>query len=513
MAKRADPSQIEFLVHQAAMLERAGRVHEAIDAMVSATGAAPARADLAHRAGVLMIRGRRYRDAVAMLTRASALAPKDAVIHHDLGTALFRDGEFARAAERFERANALDPKNAVHLVSLAFARERMRDRAGAMAAAESALALDPSNGSAMVVVADELVRSGRAEEAIAMAGRALATPLPGRMEARAHHVQGRALERLGRHDEAFAAHMRCNEAVRVRAGGQAALEKPIERLMRDVRREGLAEVFQRWAAEAPSNTPDPVFLCGFPRSGTTVVEQIIGMLPGVATNDEQAHAGLVLREMQRARPGMLDGDLVEAFDRLTAQEVERHRAMFWAQIVERMPGRGAGVVAIDKQPLRLMDLVLVQRLFPRARMIVMVRDPRDVCLSALFQNFDPNPAMARFLTVETTGAFYAEVMSFWLEMRGIVTMPWLEVEYGALVRDLAGQSRRIAGFLGVEWTADVARFHEAAGGRAVTSASYNAVTEAINDRSVGRWRKYAAHLGPVIEAVRPIVKAYGYEES
>jgi len=229
-----------------------------------------------------------------------------------------------------------------------------------------------------------------------------------------------------------------------------------------------------------------------------------------------ANPAVVLEDIERRTPGSLARNLTDVLDEIPADRLGPYRQMFWEEIVRRMPGYkaggpNAGITAIDKQPMRLLDIGIVQRLFPRARMVVMIRDPRDVCLSALFQNFDPNPAMARFLKVETTGRFYAEVMSFWLEMRGMITMPWMEIRYEELVRDFERVTKKLAAFLGVEWTEAVNRFDEAARNRAVTSASYNAVTEKINDRSMGRWKAYRHHLGPVIEAVRPIVSAYGYE--
>jgi len=455
----------------------------------------------------------RFREAAAMLRRVVALAPKDARFAHDLAMALYRDGHLAEAAKWLERATALEPGQPIHLVHLAIARERIRDTAGARAAAEKALALDPNHGAALLVVGDALLREGKPEEAIATAERALAGRLPYMMIARGHHLVGRAHEKLKHAEEAFAAHMRGNRVIAEHADGQAALAARVEDRMRLLRREGLAERFRRWAAEAPSNTPDPVFLCGFPRSGTTLIEQVIGALEGLATNDEQANAGVILEAMERERPGTLTGDLADALDAIPASRLPAYRKMYWEEIVRRIPNLRPGMTAIDKQPLRLMDIGVTQRLFPRARFLVMIRDPRDVCLSALFQNFDPNPAMARFLQVETTGRFYAEVMSFWLEMRTIITMPWMEVRYEDLVRDFERITKAVAAFLGVPWTDAVNRFDEAARTRAVTSASYNAVTEGINTRSLGRWHPYRAHLGPILRDVEPILRAYGYDPS
>src|SRR5690606_39032708 len=120
--------------------------------------------------------------------------------------------------------------------------------------------------------------------------------------ARSHHLIGRALDTIGDHSGAFAAHMRAN-AVNLRLlNGPAALKSPIEWRMRSPGRPGLTDRFAAWAARGPTNTPDPIFLCGFPRSGTTLMEQIVGMLPGLATNDEQGNSSVVFQAMERDDP-------------------------------------------------------------------------------------------------------------------------------------------------------------------------------------------------------------------
>ncbi len=513
MMDKAESPDPESLARHAAMLERSGRMDAAVDAWTEALRTHPRRGDWAHRAGLGLIKLSRPREAVTMLRRAVALMPREAVVMHDLAGALFWDARFDEAVRCYERAAELAPKNPIHLVHLATARERMRDVAGARAAVDRALAIDPEFGPALVVLAELLMHEGKPAEALASAERGMGQTNRRRMISRAQRVRGRALDRLGRSEDAFAAHMRANDLTLEDLNGPAILKIPIENRMRRLRREGLAERFAAWEQRAPTNTPDPVFLCGFPRSGTTLMENILGALPGVSTNDEQAHSSIVFRAMDRDDPGSSDRDLADTLDALPEERVRAYRALFWEEIVRRIPGwrDGAGIVAVDKQPLRLMDIPLVQRLFPRARLLVMVRDPRDVCLSALFQDFEPNPFMARFLDVEATGKFHAEIMAFWLEMRPIITMPWIEVQYRHLVKNFETQTKRTADFLHVAWSEEVHRFSNRASTRSVSSASFDSVTHGLSQASVGRWRRFADQLAPILDDIQPIVDAYGFD--
>jgi Flp pilus assembly protein TadD len=509
----SDSDDGAVLGQQAAMLERAGRINEAIDAWARACSARPRRADWAHRAGSLLLRASRPREAVTMLRRVIALEPKNTRAMQDLGIALFRDSQFGESARCYDRLSALDPLKPGHLVHLAAALDRHRDARGARTAIARALELDPNCGPALVILAEHQLREGDARAAIATAERSIAHSTERRAQARAHHLMGKALDRLGDHAGAFAAHMRGNAVTLEILDGPAVLRSPIEWRMRALRRDGLADRFAAWARAAPTGTPDPVFLFGFPRSGTTLMEQVLGALPCLATNDEQAHSGVVLQAIEKDYPGSLGRDLTATLDGLTPEELERYRLVFWEEIVRRIPGwrEDRGMIAVDKQPLRIMDIALIQRLFPRARMVVMVRDPRDVCLSALFQDFDPNPFMARFLDLDATADFHTEVMSFWLEMRGILTMPWVEVQYRHLVRAFDAETRRVAEFLGVPWSDDVVRFDEAAQRRAVSSASFESVTGKLNASSIGRWRAYRDHLEPILDRLQPIVEAFGFD--
>jgi len=449
-------------------------------------------------------------EAITVLRASVGLMPRDPAAAHDLGMALFSDGRFAEAAKSFERSAGLDPGRAVHLIRLATTLERLHDIPGAVSALERAVRIEPRNGEAMVLGAELAIRQGRHAEAADRVRTMPVDQLPAPLAARAWNALGRALEKLGDPDGAFAAHMRSNDTLRGTPEATHALAMPVEQMMRETVTSASPEMFARWASQAPDGEPPIAWLVGMPRSGTTVMEQILAALPGVATNDERARASVVY-EALHAMTGAHPRTIIERLDVLKPDQVVELRTMFHAEVARSIGDVKGARLLVDKQPMRVMDAALIQRLFPRSRMIMMVRDPRDVCLSALFQAFNPRPVMSRFLAPDTTGALCAEVMSFWRAVRPWCSFHTLEVRYEDLVKDFEPQTRRIAEFLGAEWSEAVHRFNAAAKARGVRSASNVAVTEGINDRSIGRWRAYRAHLGPILDAVRPVVEMYGYD--
>jgi len=166
---------------------------------------------------------------------------------------------------------------------------------------------------------------------------------------------------------------------------------------------------------------------------------------------------------------------------------------------------------IDKNPALNVLIPAVVRIFPEARFLVALRDPRDVCLSCFMQPLAINPVSSAYLTLEGTATQYASVMGFWRTMLPRMRNASLEVRYEEVVEDLELGARRVMDFLGVEWDERVLRFHEHARNKPVRSPSYADVVKPVFKTAVGRWRNYQKYLEPWLEKLHPYIKAYGYD--
>ena len=151
------------------------------------------------------------------------------------------------------------------------------------------------------------------------------------------------------------------------------------------------------------------------------------------------------------------------------------------------------------------------RLFPGAPLVVALRDPRDVVLSCFMQKLRPNDAMAHFFALEGAAALYATVMDLWLGQRGAEGLRYLEYRYEDLIAEPKSVLRLVLDVLGEDWNDAVLAYRERARGRYVGTPSRQAVTEALSDRAVGRWRKYRSYLEPVLPALDPYIDAFNYE--
>jgi tetratricopeptide (TPR) repeat protein len=297
---------------------------------------------------------------------------------------------------------------------------------------------------------------------------------------------GRLLDGLGEYDAAFEAFDRGNE---------------LKRADFDATRFGrrVDEAIEKWTREAIDerspwgDTSDrPLLIVGMPRSGTTLVEQILGSHPQVAAcgelNDLVRAAGNLGRLEPGSMPFLSDPGVL---DRL---EVTR-AAQAYVQTLRRAGTRA--LRATDKMPVNFLNLGLAAIMVPKARVIHCVRDPRDVCLSCYMFNFSGHMPFAYDL--RDLGLFHRmhdRLMRHWRE---VLRLPILELRYEDMVADQEGKSRELIEFAGLEWDDACLTFYESK--RAAVTASYEQVRNPIYTTALERWRRYESHLGPLLEAL------------
>ena len=239
----------------------------------------------------------------------------------------------------------------------------------------------------------------------------------------------------------------------------------------------------------------PVFVLGMPRSGTTLVEQILASHPMVHASGELLASGLMIDGIASLPAARQAGkgypEAVRLVDRAAAEAL----AGRYLEAIGRDAGEAARVT--DKLPFNFLRIGLIALLLPRARIIHCQRDPYDTCLSCYFQDFqDAQPFVYE---LERLGKYYREYERLMAHWRSVLPSPMLEVPYEALVNDPEPWCRRILEHCALPWDERVLRFF--ATERSVQTASFWQVRQPIYLSSVGRWRHYRKHLGPLFEAL------------
>lgn len=490
-------------------LSRQGRHDEAAARLETAIALDENFADAHYNLGQAMQARSLWSPAMARYRRAIELDPRHVNAHNNLGTLLIFSGLYAQAAEIYKVATRLQPDLPEPLANLVSALELMNKVDEATAAAQRLAELAPDMPAVRVLRARVARREGRLEDARDEFVSVLAaTDKPG-VRYPAFYELALVLDGLGDYSGAFAAARDSNELQQTLPEAKDRDIDYLPSLITNNRQWFTANRIASAPAAASTGGEPPIFFVGFPRSGTTLMEQILAAHPALVTTGEKSPLTRLLTETKAAigREARWPEDLPA----LTSDEagalkksfMERARAVTGANLSTRR--------LVDKMPLNIVYLGFINWIFPESKTVVAIRDPRDVCLSCYMQQFNPNVGMIHFLDLEMTGRFYADVMGLWLHYRKILTTPWLEYRYEDLTADFDGTARRVLDFIGVGWDDAVEQYADQARKRDITTPSYESVTQAINKKAVGRWRNYERELEPILPILEPFVKEFGYD--
>ncbi len=436
--------------------------------------------------------------ALAPLRRAAALMPRDPALQVEIGLLEAERGAHAEAEAAYREALRLQPGFAPAFFWLGILLEHS-NRADELEPllAEAAARRVPADALALIR-AFSLRRRGDHQAALAEAQAAPAELEPGR---RAQLI-GEMADRLGRTDLAFAAFSEMNRLAAATlpdaARGAAAYRAEIEALIGRIGADRLA----RWTPPAPpAERGAPIFLVGFPRSGTTLLDTVL-----------MGHSRLHVVEEKPLLEPVLErlGD----FDRLAdleGREIEALRDLYF-ETLDRLDPPPSGALVLDKMPLNIPRLPVIHRLFPDARILFAVRHPCDAVLSAFITSFRLNHAMANFLDLADAARLYDLVMRCWQRCREVFPLDVHEIRYEAMLEDLEGSVGPLLDFLGLEPEAGMFDHRRAALRRGyVASASYAQVTEPIYTRASGRWRRYRDRMEDVLPLLALWAERFGYE--
>lgn len=435
--------------------------------------------------------------AYVRLSEAARLAPHDPRIVTDHAQEAARLNQYDVAEEGYETALKVAPDFGPAFVGLASLYERVNREKELDPLRERALSAKVDEQSLSFIEALRFKRSGHFEEAriaLEKAGEAI-------VSGRLLHLRGTVLDRLGRYEEAFATFREMN------LHWQADPTRPRERAheYRESIRHADALLSPEWIADwgaepSPDQRRSPVFLVGFPRSGTTLLDTMLMSDPSVLVLEEQPF----LVEAEQALGG------IAALPAAEPHAIEAARDAYFARI-EAMSGAIGGRLVVDKHPMHLNKVAIARRLFPDARFILALRHPADVLLSCYITNFRINNAMANFLDLEDAATLYELTFRHWEKARALLNIPVHEVVYERLVIDSARELKPLFDWLGLTWPDQGVDHQDAARQRgAVRTASYAQVVEPIYSRSSGRWVHYAPFISPALETLSPWVDQFGY---
>jgi len=426
----------------------------------------------------------RVDEALSAARQAVAGSPQSADAHNRLGEILQAANRFDEALEAFDRAAALPGLAAESaLVNRGMLLMEIGRMDEARAAFDGALAAFPRSAKAHAARAEAVTfKPGAPEIATmeALLGDAAALPQDDRTAL--HFTLGKAYLDIGEADRAF---RHLDAGNRLKRSTLVYDADATGRWMRSIAAAFSPALLERLAGSGAASEL-PVFVVGMPRSGTTLIEQILASHPQVFGAGE-------LPALQQLVDGV--GDYPAAAERLAPGDLARLGRAYLARIEKLAEGKRR---VVDKMPANFLHAGLIRLILPGARIIHCRRDAMDTCLSCYARLFEGDQLFA-YDQVEL-GRFYRDYRDLMAHWRAVLPADrFLEVDYEAVVDDLETQARRLVEFVGLPWDEACLRFHETR--RPVRTSSVNQVRRPIYRTSKGRWRAYARHLEPLRAAL------------
>jgi len=464
----------------------------------------------------------RLDEAVAAGRRATALAPNDLDAHYNLGLALTDKTEWDAAIGAYRRALALNPNHGLSWNNLGAALEKKGDKAEAETAYAKAVALDPAHHEAQNNLGAIYSEQGKLEEACRCFDAAIkanpdfseahfnlsslktyreddphliylernlgkAETMPVSARIRFWFALGKAREDVGRHDEAFTAYAEGNRLQHALLPyHETKADEMLEKVMATFSREFFAA---RQAVRGSGKAP--IFIVGMPRSGTTLLEQILSSHPAVYGAGELMDMNQVI--MAAASPDNRFPDFVPGL----SMEDFRKMGEAYAERVWKLAPDAQRIT--DKMPANFFYIGMIHLMLPNAKIIHAMRDPMDSCFSNYARLF--NDTMEFAYDLGTLGRYYARyitLMRHWHEVLPPGTI--LDLRYEDMVADTEGQARRILEYVGLPWDENCLAFHQ--NKRHVKTASVAQVRKPIYKTSVARWQRFEKHLQPLLDIVQ-----------
>jgi tetratricopeptide (TPR) repeat protein len=419
-------------------------------------------------------------EAITWYRQALERNPKEQTVFVNLAVVLEEKAQLDEAENLYMQVLSIQPDNLDALAGYASILEKKQDYQSAYALLSPAIQTSSSNVRVATSFALICQRLSLSSEALEPLTSILKQPIPLHNRVLVLFRLASVLDSLSMYDDAFYC---IQEAY--------SLQSPpfsLERWIADI--ESIINVFSaenlRHLPRATNTTARPVFIVGMPRSGTSLVEQILSSHPAVTGAGELKSMYNLVGSIQNYPSGIMELG-IEELDQLANKYLEHLRCL--DPTAKRIT---------DKLPQNYLNLGLISLLFPKARIIHCYRDPLDTCLSCYLQNFGSrNPYTTDLRNLGFVYKQYERMMAHW---QAAIELPIFQVQYEQLIAKPEAVSRALVDFCGLDWDDRCLRFYE--NKRFINTASYDQVRQPIYDRSVGRARHYEKHLQTLKKALR-----------
>ena len=485
-----------------------GQFKEALNAANALLRSHPDEGILFTLAGLIHAAMLQYEPAIESLRRAIELKPEVPDSYHFLGNTLLQKGDTTEAIDYFQRAIELRPDYLEAHNKLCEGLERSNRLEELEQALARAKEHCPGAHPALALREAELLkRKGDVEAARARLEGSAWQAADDDTRETAAYLLADLCDRLDAADDAFRYADEANRITRASLAVQRVDPDAYFRLLDTLTRAFDELDVSDWQTpDVTDDRADPVFLVGFPRSGTTLLNTILQTHSGVQVLEEVSTVYQLESEFLKTSGGYKDG-----LSKLDADGIGRLRRAYFDTVDAHVPRAEQASLLVDKLPLNLVHAGLIYRVFPQARFLFAQRHPCDAVLSCYLRNFRINEAMISCTELSAAAKLYDRVMTLWSMYRDKFPLAVHTVRYESLISDFEATVSECLTFLGLEWEEGIRNYmHTEINRGRIGTPSYNQVTEDLYTSASGRWQRYQSHLEPVLPELLRWAERMGY---
>lgn len=503
---RTQPQQPDALHVLGNVAKDKGQFQEALQYFQQGLQIAPGHVHLLNSAGLLFRKMGYLHEARQCFERAIEIDPGFFQGRYNLANLCRAEGDLESAEALYRQILNQQSGFADALANLASILEAKHQLDEARALAGKAVEAEPTNYMARVTLANVARREQRFDEVLEHLGPLLEKNVMSPTNfVVAAGLMAHAYQGVGEYGKAFDLYQRANDAFHDMYAG------PMRGLRSVYAPESLQVLHDYFSGREPSDfetaqrdSKAPVFLLGFPRSGTTLLDQILSSHSRVTVLEEKEN----LEEFYRRFPAA-----PQRLDELMAcseEVLQAWRDNYWQEVSKEVELSDAGMI-VDKLPLNTILLAHIRKLFPAAKIIFALRDPRDAVFSCFQQRFGMNQAMFQFLKLETAASYYDRAMSLAKVYIDQLSIPVHLVRYESVIADFDEEIGEVLAFLELPWEDAVRDYQAVARQRRISTPSARDVTRPLYSTSIGKWRHYRELIGGRFEPLQKWVEYWGYE--
>lgn len=539
-ATELDAGYVDGWYNLGIALAENGAPEEAVKAYARVLEKAPLHFEAINNQGLVQMRLGRYPEAAVSFRRAAEVNGSVPGIWYNLGLSLKLANEMDAAQEAFlravalrgdyvealleaaeilqqhneaveairlyERVQALQPNDMRMLSGLAWLYESTNQLDALEPVLSRGLELDRQNPLLNLVRAKCLRRAGDTAEAVKLLAFRDWFDVREDLAAAIYHELGQAYDRMTESDKAYTAFSNAKQMLAGMAKAKGVDKSTyLDRLERAKSGFEDGDLVRRTPLMLSPLQNPLTFIVGFPRSGTTLLDQVLDSHPAARTMEERPILAMV-REQISEDPYQA----IRALADISVSQANELRALYM-EAAREVVALSPGEMLVDKFPLNIIWVPLIHRLFPEAKIVLALRHPCDASLSCFMQLFTLNDAMANFFTFRDAAHMYSRVMGLWRLYVEQLPLNYHRIRYEDVVQDFRGEIGRMLDFVGLPWDDAVEKFYEHAQKRGkINTPSYHQVAEPIYSRAAYRWERYRRHLTPDLPVLVPFAEYFGY---